>query len=39
VVPKEVLKRQKEVEDKDKLPNPKDIMTPAASMMKEKIIA
>lgn len=28
----------KEVEEKDRLPNPKDIMTPAAAMLKEKVI-
>jgi len=39
MVPKEVLRRQKEVEEKDRLPNPQDIMTPAAAAMKEKIIA
>jgi hypothetical protein len=28
----------REVEEKDKKPNPKDIMTPAAAMLKEKVI-
>jgi hypothetical protein len=34
-VPKEVLKRMKDVEEKDRRPNPKDIMTPAAAALKE----
>jgi hypothetical protein len=28
----------KEVEEKDSRPNPKDIMTPAAAALKEKVI-
>ncbi len=37
-IPQEVLNRMKEVEEKDMKPNPKDIMTPAAAMLKEKVI-